>query len=134
MKPVRGETENYVADLDMLSGHDFLAVNYAHDKSSKVVFAFGIEPGHLGSLPADQCTAVVLAGVGKSFDYFFRNVGIEFAGRQIIHEEQGCCALHGNVIHAMVDEIPANGVVDSHVERNFQLGADSVNAGDENGV
>ena len=60
--------------------------------------------------------------------------GVELAGGEVIHEEHGSCALHGNVVDAMVDQVGAHGGVDVHVEGDLQLGADAVHAGDENRV
>src|SRR6185312_7838345 len=61
----------------------------------------------------------------------FRNVGIERAGSKVIHKEQRGCALHGDVIHAVIHQIAAHRVVQVHHESKFQFCADAIHAGDQ---
>ena len=48
-----------------------------------------------------------------------------------VEEKKRPRALHQNVVHAVVDEIAAHGVHDSGLEREPQLGAHPVRAGNE---
>ena len=72
----------------VFTGDDLFAFDHADDEAREIVFAVGVEAGHLGGLAADERAAVVLAGFGDAFDHFFGDGRIELAGRQIIHEEQ----------------------------------------------
>ena len=128
------QSENDIADFDRFAGHDFFALDDAHDKSGKIVFALGVEAGHLGRLAADQRAAIVFAGVGKSFDDFLGDFGFEFSRGQVIHEEQRCGALHGDVVDAVIDQVRSDGVVDLHFEGDFEFSADAIDARDENGI
>ena len=71
------------------------------------------------------------AGFGNSFHDFFCNVRFEVAGGQVIHEEERRSALHGNVIHAVVHQVAAHGVVQLHHEGHFEFCANPVHAGNQ---
>ncbi len=62
------------------------------------------------------------------------NFGLQFAGADVVEEEQGFSAEDGDVVDAMIDEVGADGVVLVHRERDFEFRADAVGAGDENGL
>ena len=55
-------------------------------------------------------------------------VGSQFSSRQVIHKKQRRRALHGDVVHAMVHQVGADGGVQAHLEGNLQLGAHSIDA------
>ncbi len=52
MQPVRGQAEDHVAGLDGLASNDPLALDYADDEAGEIIFALGVEAGHLGRLSA----------------------------------------------------------------------------------
>ena len=56
---------------------------------------------------------------------------IERAGGEVVKKEQWCRALHGDVVHAMVNEVLADRVVDVELEGYFEFGAYAVCGGDE---
>ena len=64
----------------------------------------------------------------------FDDVVFEFAGGEVVEEEEGGSALDGDVVDAVVDEVRADGVVDAEVEGYLELGAYAVGRGDEDGV
>ena len=111
-----GQAENNVSGLDGLASDNFLAFDHADDESGKIVFAFGIEAGHLRGFAADERAAVVLAGFGEAFDDFFGDARFEFPNGEIVHEKHGRGALNGNVINAVVHEVGADRVVDLHLK------------------
>ncbi len=111
-----------------------VALDHADNESGQIVFAVGIEARHLSGFAADQSTAVVFAGFGQAFDHFLGDFRFEFAGRQVIHEKQRRCALHGDVIDAVVHQIRADGVMHLHLEGDFQLGANAVHARDQHRI
>ena len=65
---------------------------------------------------------------------FSATSGLQLAGGEVVHEEHGRGALHGDVVDAVVDQVGADGVVQVHLEGELQLGADAVHAGDQHGV
>ena len=134
VQAIRGQTQNHIANLDLLSRDDAFALNHADDESSQIVFAFGIEARHLRRFAANQGTAVVLAGFRQTFNHLLRDFRFELAGREIIHEEERSRALHRDVIHTVVHQIRADGVMHLHLECDFQLGANPVHAGDQNRI
>ena len=76
----------------------------------------------------------MLAGLGNSAHDPFGHFRVEFADSQVIHEEKRGRALHDNVVDAVIHQVAADGVVQVHLEGEFQLGADAVDAGDEDGI
>ena len=66
------------------------------------------------------------AGVGDAFDDLHGDVGIQSAGGEVVEEEEGRGALHGDVVHAVVDEVGTDGLVHAHVYGDFKFGADAV--------
>src|SRR3984957_12062283 len=134
VQAVRGQAENDVADLHVFAGDDAVALDHADDEAGEVIFAVGLKAGHFGGLAADQGASVMLAGGGQAFDNFFGDCRVERAGGQIVHEKQWGCALHKNVVHAVVDQVAANGGMQAHLEGNFQLGTYAVHARDQDGI
>src|SRR5260370_625208 len=134
MQAGRRQAEDDVSGFDVFAGDDAVTLDYADDESGEIIFAMGIEAGHLRGFSADQGAAVVLAGVGQTFHNFFGNFGLKFAGGEVIHEEERRSALDRNVIHAMVYQVGADGVVDLHFEGKFQLCPYAVHARNQDGI
>ena len=93
-----------------------------------------IKAGHLGSLAADERATILLAGVSDAADDLLGDLRLQLAGGEVVHEKHGCGALHGNVVDAVIDQVGADGVVQVHLEGDFQLGANAVDAGDQHRV
>ena len=129
-----GNSDEDVAGFDADAGDHFVAVDGANDKAGEVVFAVGVEAGHLGSFAADESTAIGAAGVGEAGDDGLGDIGIEFAGGEVIEEEKGRGALDGDVVDAMIDEVCADGLVEAEGEGDFELGANAVGRADQDGV
>ena len=72
-----------------------------------------------------------VAARGDAADDRRGGLDVEFAGREIIQEEQGFGALHQHVVHAHRDQVDADGVVAAQLLRQLELGADAVGAGDQ---
>jgi hypothetical protein len=96
-----------------------VAFHHSDDESSKIVLAFGIEAGHFGGLAADQGAAVVLAGFGEAANNFFRDFRFQLAGGEVVHKKQRRRTLHGDVVHAVIHQVGADGVVQLHFEGYF---------------
>src|SRR5207245_1110907 len=62
------------------------------------------------------------------------NMRVEFFAADIIEKEKWTRPEHRNVIHAMIDEIGANGVVLVQRECDLQFRADAINARDQNWI
>ncbi len=60
--------------------------------------------------------------------------GLEFAHADVIEEEQGFGAEHGDVVDAMVHEVLADRVVLVEGDGDLQFRADAVHAADEHGA
>jgi hypothetical protein len=129
-----GEADEDVADFDFFSGDEFVAVNDSDDEAGEIVFALDVKAGHLRGFATDEGAAVGAAGVGESGDDFFGDLGIEAAGGEVVEEEERGRALDGDVVDAVIHEVGADGVVDFEGEGEFELGADSVGGGDEDGI
>src|SRR5439155_27349882 len=134
MQPVRGQAEDHVAGLDGFAGNDPLALDHADDEAGEIVFALGVEAGHLGRLSAYQGAAVVLAGFGDAFDDLLGDFRFEFSGSEIIHEEKGCGPLYDDVVDAVIHQVGAHGVMDFHFKSDLKFGAHAIHAGDQHGV
>ena len=134
MQPGGGQAEDNIPGLDGFAGDDFFALDYADDESGEIVFAVGIEAGHLSGLAANEGAAVVLAGVGETFDHFFGDALLEFANSEVVHEKHGRGALHSDVINAMINQVGADSVVHVHFKGELQLGAHAIHAGNQNRI
>ena len=133
-RPLEGKPDQHVSDFNIFAGNDFAFFHHANNEAGQIVLAFRIKARHLRRFTADQRTAVVPACIGHAFNNLFRNLRIERAGSKVIHKKQWRRALHGNVIHAVVYQIAAHGVMQVHHERHFELGADAIHAGNQHGI
>jgi len=134
VQAVGGQADEDVANLDVLTGDDVGAVDAADDGACQVVFAVGIEAGHLGGLAADEGAAVGAAGLGEPADDGLNRLAVllpELAGGEVVEEEERRGALYGDVVDAVVDQVGANGVVNAEFEGDLELGADAVGRRDE---
>ena len=64
----------------------------------------------------------------------FSGALVEFAGGEVVEKEKRGCALHRNVVNTMIYKVLSDGVMDVEIEGYFELGADAVGGGDEDGV
>ena len=134
VQPGGGQPDQHVARLDARAGDHLVAVHRAHDEARQVVLAVGVEAGHLRRLAADQHAAVGLAGVGQPADHALDHLGVELAGGQVVEKEERRRALHGNVVHAVVHQVGAHGVVQAQLEGHLQLGSHAVGRADQDGL
>ena len=112
----------------LLPGDEFFLVDGAHNKAGEIVFPIGIEAGHLGGFAADQRAAVRAAGLGHTAHHVLSDFTLEFADGQIIEEKQRRCALHGDVVDAMIDQVGADRVMHAEGKGYLELGADTIRA------
>jgi hypothetical protein len=123
----RSDADDRVAALHgLLAIEHFALFDDADNRAAHVVFAFLVEPRHLGRFAADKRAMVFGASARKALDDFGEDVRLQFAGAEVIEEEQRLGAQHGDVIDAMVHEVGADGVVPVHREGDFELGAHAI--------
>ena len=63
-----GQADEHVAGLDVCAGDELVAIDGADDEAGQVVFAVGVEAGHLRGFAADERAAVGLAGLRQAAD------------------------------------------------------------------
>jgi len=134
MQAVRRQPHQNIADLNLLSGDDLVATHCADDRARKVIFAVRVEAWHLCRLSADQRATVGFASLADALHYPLDNHVFEFAGGQVIEEEQRGCALHCDVIYAVIYKVLPDGMVNAQVKRDLQLCSHTVGARDQYGV
>jgi hypothetical protein len=129
----RREREQCVARRDLPAVNDALAIHDADDEARHVVFAVGIEAGHLGGLAAESTQLFsrqprAMPSTTEAIDF-----GSECAGRNVVEKEERTRALHENVVNAVVDEIAPDSVVRVRLESDFEFRSDAVRRSDEHG-
>ena len=97
----------------------------------QIVVARLVDAGHLRRLAADQRAARRLARLDQAGEELLEDGRLQLAGADVIEEKQRLRADHGDVVHAMVDEVLADGVVPVERDGELELGADAVDAADE---
>ena len=62
------------------------------------------------------------------------DIGLQLSAGEIVEKEQRLGALHHEIVDRHRDEIDADGVVPAGLDRDLDLGADAVGAGDQQRV
>ncbi len=131
MRPGGGQADDHVARTCATAVDDRVFFHDADAEARQVVIAGGIHAGHLRGLAADQRSARLDAALDDALDHRLRHVDAELAGRVVVEEEQRLRALHDHVVHAHRDQVDADRVVAAGLDRQPELGADAVGAGDQ---
>ena len=127
MQAARFDADDHVAAPDGFLAVEHLGFfHHADDGAAHVVFTFLIKARHLRRLAADERAIVFRARAREALDDVRENVRLKLARAEIIEEEQRLRAQHRDVVHAMVHEIRADGVVLVQREGELQLRADAV--------
>ena len=126
MQSAGRQADQHVAFPDALACDQVAALDCADDKAREVVFALGIKPRHLCGLAADERAAVAFAPARDAGNHLRCDVSVESADRKIVKEEQRRGALNRNIIHAVVDQVLADGVMPARRESELQFCADAV--------
>ena len=82
----------------------------ADDEAGDVVFAVGVEAGHLGRLAAEQRAAVLAAAAARALDDLNGDVGDRAARWPGSRGRRAVRALDQDVVDAVIDEIAADRV------------------------
>ena len=104
----------------------------AHDGADEIVLAHGIETRHLRGLAAEKRHLVLLARLAEAAHDLLELLGVDLRRAHVVHEEQRLGALNEDVVHAVVDDVLADGIVLAHHRGHLQLGAHAVGRGHEN--
>ena len=126
MKSGGRQCEERIAGADLRARQQLAALRRAHDKAGQVILRIRIESGHLGRFAADQGAAVGTASTGDAGDDRGGDAGIQLSHREIVEEEQGPRALHGDIVHAVIHQVFPHRVVPAGEKRDLKLGADAV--------
>ena len=127
------------AEDDIARGHAAavdhrVALHRAHGEPGKIVVARRVHARHLGRLAAHQRAAGLAAAFGNARDDGAAGIHVQLAGGEIIEEQQRLGALDDQIVDAHGDQIDADRVVLAGGDGDFQLGADPVGGGDQDGI
>src|SRR5258706_9946708 len=111
--------EERVAGFYTLSGEQFFSLDGADDEACKIVFAGGIESGHFRGFSTDEGAARFAASAAHAINELFDDMRVHFSERQVIEKEERLGALYENVVHAVIDEIAADGGMNVHGHGDF---------------
>jgi hypothetical protein len=132
MEAIGGHAEEHIAGLDGAGSIEHEGTFHdPDDGTAEVIFPRLIEAGHLGGFAADEGAMVLGAGLGEAAEDVFEDAGLEFAGAEVIEEEERFRAEHGDVVNAMVHEVRTDSVVLVHREGDLELRAHAIHAADE---
>ena len=117
---------------------EFLALVHAlaffhntDDGAADIILAGSVKIGHLSRLAADQGAVVLTAGFGKAGDQLLENRGFQFAGADIVQEEERLRAQNSDIIHTVIDQIGTYRVVFVQGKGDLEFGAYAVHAGNQ---
>src|SRR5437867_11785960 len=110
---------------------DLLTIDHADDATGQIVLAFAIHLWHLRSFTADQCAASCSTRARESSDELIENACLKFFAADVIEKEKRPAAEYGDVVHAVIHQIGADGVVPVRRESDFHFRADAIDAGDQ---
>ena len=129
MHAVGSQTDEHIAGHNVLAIQNLFLVHHTHREAGKIIFVLGIEAGHLSSLAADQCAACLPTSLGNAGNNLLDPCGIVLAACHIVQEEHGAGAGTYDIVDTHGNTVDANGVVLVHQKCNFQLGANTIGAG-----
>ena len=130
MQPVRGEAYEYMSGRYLGAGDHSAFLNDTGNDSDQIVIV-AVHARHFGSFTTEHSDIANAAGGRNAAEHFFIQRATQLADTDVVHEIQRFGALHGNVIDAVVDDVMADAVVPARQAGNHQLGADTVDTGDQ---
>ncbi len=131
MQSVRGKPEDDVAFLDFASIDHFRTIHHANNAARQIVFPFAIHPRHLCCFTADQRASSRATRFGKTGQQLVEHARIESFRAYVIEKEKRTGAENCDVVHAMIDQICADGVMLLERKRDLQFRSNAINAGDQ---
>ena len=134
MRPAGGDADEHVADADVGTGEQLVALGDADERSGDVEGTRRVHARHLGGLATEQGAAGHSARFGHPADHLGHEIGIEHAGGDVVEEEQRPRRLDEHVVDAVVDDVHPDAAHHAETRREFDLRADAVGRRDEHGV
>ena len=109
---------------------DAILLDEPDTETREVVVVALVHARHLGRLAADERATRLQAAFHDALDDALRDVDLQAPGRVVVEEEDRLGALHDDVVRAHCNQVDADRVVTAGLDREAQLGADAVGAGD----
>ena len=134
MNAGRSNADENIAGCQLGAVDHLIAVNQTNREACHVILIYRIEARHLSGLAADQCAACLTAAVCDTLYQLSDALRIVLADCNVVEEEQRLCAAACDVVDTHSDTVNTNRVMLVHQERQLQLGADAIGAGDQNRV
>src|SRR5438270_9009433 len=131
MRAARLDADQHVAVLYGPAVDDLGLFDHTDGEAGEIVIALRVHARHLGGLTAHKRAtrlATAFADAGDDLRIAYR---IELGGREVVEKEQRLRAAGDDVVHAHRHEIDADGVVTIELDRELELGADAICAGDQ---
>ena len=123
----RRQAHEHVARDDAASVDEALPIRESDHEAGEVVLAGGAYiPGISAVSPPSSAQPFARHPSATPAMTGGRHVRAQRAGSEVVEEEERSRALHQDVVHAVVDEVDADGVVAAGGEGHLQLGADAV--------
>ena len=126
-----GEAEEHIAVSRTAAADEIVSPDRTDYEAHEVEIAALVQTRQLGGLTADQSASGLSTRCCHATDQFRDDALVESSDADIVKEEHGPGACRKDVVHAVVDDIDADGGVPVGGLRDFQLGADAIGAGDE---
>ena len=113
----------------------FVSFNRAHDEACQVVFAGLIHARHFSGLATDQersrCACSPEQCPRRRLP---QTAASSFADREVIEEKERLRALYRDIVHAVIDQIFADGVVTAGHEGELQFRTNAIGRTDQNRI
>src|SRR5687768_6092134 len=134
MQTVARQSEDEISGANPLSVDHFCAIDDSHDRAREIVLPRRIHPRHLRGFAADNRAPGRLARFRESAKQLDDDPRLELFGPDVIQKKERARANDSDVINAMIHEILAHRVMASGAKRDFQFGADAIDARDQNRI
>ena len=128
---VGGHSQQDVSFADRGAVDHPVALHHADSESHQLQLVLGIEAGHAGGFPAQQCAARAPAALGDTAQGFGGDRLVQLAHGEVVEEDQGLGSLNDQVVRDHGDAVDAHRVVALEQRGELELGADPVCAGHE---
>ncbi len=122
-----------VTHLNLGAVNELGFLDSTHGKARNIVLVFAVHVGHLGGLATNESAIGHDTAVGHALDDSFNLGRVVLPHSNIIEEEKRSRTLGEHIIDAHGHGILSDGVVLVHHEGDFQFGAHTVGAADQDG-
>ncbi len=133
MYTVRGETQQDVA-CDHAFWQVLTALHRAHSKAREIKITLMIHARHFRRLATDQSATRQLATLGDAVNDPCCLFQLQLTRREIVKEKQWLSALADQIVDAHSDQVNADCIDVTCVNRDAQLGTDTVRGRNQNRV